>query len=113
MKLREGFVSNSSSSSFCIYGAYISSSKTDEIAKKIGVEDEDLDLYELIEEYLSKNKMMCEVHCAPYDSSVYVGRSWDSIRDDQTGAEFKKSVEESLKDIATEFRTFEEAWYDG
>lgn len=113
MKIREGFVSNSSSSSFCIYGAYITISKAGEIAKKIGIEDEDMDLYEIVEEYLSKNKIHCEVHFAPYDSSVYVGRSWDSIGDDQTGSQFKQDVEESLKDIATEFRTFEESWYDG
>lgn len=113
MKIRAGFVSNSSSSSFCIYGAYIRDSETHAIAEKAGVADQEMDLCEVIEEYLSKNKINCEVHSAPYDSSVYVGRSWDSIKDDETGAAFKKAVQESLKDIATSFGTFEESWYDG
>lgn len=113
MKIRAGFVSNSSSSSFCIYGAYIRDSERNAIAEKAGVEHEELDLCEVIEEYLSKNKINCEVHSAPYDSSVYVGRSWDSIKDNETGGDFKKSVEESLKDIAKSFSTFEESWYDG
>ena len=35
------------------------------------------------------------------------------MKDDQTGKEFKKEVEDILKDIGTDFGTFEEAWHDG
>ena len=38
MKIRNGFVSNSSSSSFCIYGAYINKDRVDEeVVEKLGL----------------------------------------------------------------------------
>jgi hypothetical protein len=49
--------------------------------------------------------------------TYYLGLSWDDVKDDQTGKEFKESVEKSIKeafeDEDFEFRTFSEAWYDG
>lgn len=97
MKTRNGFVSNSSSSSFCIYGASVSADKVDE---------------EKIEQ------MGLEVHHGDsncYEGSVYVGRSWSGIKDDETGAQFKKNVEGLLKELLeiNKCSTIEESWYNG
>ena len=97
MKIRNGFVSNSSTSSFCIYGAAIDKSKVDEDAvEKAGLEYHRGD---------PNNG----------DDYVYIGRSWCSIKDDETGAQFKKNIEILLKEMfeTTKCSTYEEAWRDG
>lgn len=112
MKIRSGFVSNSSSSSFCIYGAEIDFD-IEEAAEKLGIEfdKDDFDEYVTLEEISSK--LGLEIF-TPYES-YYLGRSWSSIEDNETGKDFKNSVKEAfdklgLKEI--ELDTLEEAWFD-
>lgn len=87
-------MSNSSSTSFCIYGTTLKYRK------------------ELAEEVV--NAGLEYFH--PDDSDiVFIGRSWSSIQDEETGAGFKKSVEEMVSEICgglrKECRTYEEAWF--
>ncbi len=74
MKTRLGFVSNSSSSSFCVYGVDFGSGMI--------MTQEDVD-------YMSENKLHDET--GEHDS-VYIGREWQSIGDDETGRQFKDSI---------------------
>jgi len=162
MKIRNGFVSNSSSSSFCIYGVEAGVPDVDEakdILKKFKKEHPDLFnqcVNRKIEEckkndyskhYLSKryelilniddevifsdieNKCKLEdlfaddaetfyglfglsYHSTDY--SGYVGREWSSVRDDETGLEFKQSVEVIAKYLtSSKCNTIEMAWYNG
>ena len=104
MKVRLGFVSNSSSSSFLIYGSLI---------------EEDNSIFD-IKEFADDPMCYCEQHdleChSPWDSEYYVGKSWDGIKDNQTGKEFKEEVEETIKEMNSAintFGTFSEAWRDG
>ena len=123
MKTRTGFVSNSSSSSFLIYGACIDSDEAIELTKKLGSAEEVDDVYgalELIESLLDDNDVKLEIHC-PYDgeSGLYIGRSWDKIGDDETGKEFKERVKADVLKLFKgqcpniQFGTHEEAWQDG
>jgi hypothetical protein len=83
MKIRNGFVSNSSSSSFCIYGACIEHGSA--VLEKIE------DVYETAEEQgLYANSP------EGYDS-WFVGMSPLTMKDEQTMGEFKKNVEEKLE----------------
>ena len=131
MKIRSGFVSNSSSSSFCIYGIEIdveelrekllSSEILSEEDKKYLSEIEDT--YEIVE-MLEYNDMKIENisniefhYMGEYNpDSVYIGRSWSLIEDDKTGKEFKEDVENKLKKILgneVKCYTCQEAWRDG
>lgn len=110
MKIRNGFVSNSSSSSFCIYGASISSTS---LAKALGIDDEDAD----IEELLSKAPALSEMsYWSPegYDE-YFVGISWSKVKDDETGKQFKTRIEKAFKEVfgddAPKVGTHQEAWY--
>lgn len=95
MKYRSGFVSNSSSTSFCIYGVCFENINE---AKR-----EALD-----------NESMYSVY--DYDGDrMWVGRSWSAIGDDETGKQFKESTEQKIQQIAqknnlpiTSFETYEE-----
>lgn len=95
MKIRMGFVSNSSSSSFLVYGACLSP------------RNELYDLTSKIEVY------------SPPDDNTYIGLSWDRVGDDETGKQFKERVTKKVTALLSEagvstdglkFRTFSAAW---
>lgn len=110
MKIRNGFVSNSSSTSFCIYGigmdideieSYFNGAegKTDEeIARlaKLKLNNDEVDFDTIV------NKFERECGFSVFigeESECYIGRDFTSIGDDETGREFKESTEKRLKDI--------------
>ena len=99
MRIRHGFVSNSSSSSFMIYGAELKMEESE--VRKLEEKAEELGL-----------KIEYGQEC----EHKYIGRSWDSIKDDETGAAFKANIKEAVEAVTgqkLECGTHEEAWYNG
>ena len=84
MKIRSGFVSNSSSSSFCILGISVNRDKYDEIdAKRWGKDkDTDLSMHRGIDEY--------------YEQYI-VGYQPGQMEDTETLAQFKQRAVDALK----------------
>lgn len=98
MKIRQGFISNSSTTSFCLYGAYFSN--TDEISDKIS----------------EAVKQGFKDYSEPHDNGVYVGIPLRTIKDDETFGQFKEKVAEKIKAIFGNNITTgiqEDGWYDG
>jgi len=98
MKTRQGFVSNSSTTSFMIYGADTNNEDADELAREIG--------------------LTCEYYQEYSEHRYAVGLSWDEVKDDETAAQFKARVEEAVKKILPEvtdadFGTCQDAYRDG
>jgi hypothetical protein len=113
VKIRTGFVSNSSSSSFCIYGNCNESGDLKELSKNImnkepDKEDLEDDLGCLWDEIAGK--LGLEYYSDCYNENFYLGKSWYNIGDNETGKEFKDKIKKILGD---ECGTYEEAWYDG
>lgn len=163
MKTRQAFVSNSSTSSFCIYGVALEkpddaavlynwllkfeeaySEKFQEIVsdikkqqskyrddvsffdklKDIRIIDkqqfleafekeycgEFYEMYELIRSFINPYDLEMEIPCE-YET-IYIGRSWSSVRDNETGAEFKKIIERKINKLFGEHKceTHTEAW---
>jgi hypothetical protein len=126
MKIRQGFVSNSSTSSFCIYGVSLEYKDLFDLAVRLGfdtkkespkdrsLEYQNYERYDLME-YINKQETI-QVQCfSAYSGDYYyIGREFKSIGDKETGARFKKSVEDELDelDIDKSPKVIEEAWYD-
>ena len=114
MKIRNGFVSNSSSSSFCIYGICMNQSEMIEKIKDSLTEDQQQELeddgYYLVE--LLESKTQLQVY--QDEDSIWVGESWTCVGDNQTGKEFKDSVKSTLEAVLGEgliCDTYEEEIY--
>ncbi len=104
-KIRAGFISNSSSSSFCLYGIHLSDDKTENFIKENFSDNEKImkclesyDSYEL--EYFINNDERfkgLKILIGSEDLYSYIGRDFTSIGDNETGKEFKESVQENVK----------------
>lgn len=93
MKIRNGFVSNSSSSSFVIYGVML------EVSRLTNDGQFRLDEY-LAERALYSNGNTTSLSSyTDYDGLVWLGRSLKSMSDDETLGEFKEKTRIALKEI--------------
>lgn len=124
MKIRAGFVSNSSSSSFCLVGAYFSDIEdmlkagTPEFTKKLVEEGfpnkEDYEDYgDFIDavgdiDPLSAISEATGLEAIGYydDQGIYIGLSFTSIDDDETPRKFKADIKKELEKSFTELSDF-------
>ena len=104
MKIRMGFVSNSSTTSFCLYGIRVPGKLEEEFSLK----DTKLQV-ECFNPILDKDE-------------ICIGMGLTEMKEDETKAEFKKRVEALLKKSSSEevFKAYaktlgwhEDAYYDG
>lgn len=97
MKIRTGFVSNSSSSSFCLYGVYLGE-ENDELREKA-------------------EKAGLEYRWGGQTEEYCMGKAWNSIGENQTGGQFKEEIKTKIKELLNKddvkCATLEESWYNG
>ena len=100
MKSRSGFVSNSSTTSFLIYGAEL---EGDDVAKfEAFTRDE-------------KREFGLEHHYTSWESEV-IGLSWDAMHDDETMAQFRARVKAKIEEVLgheVDCGFHEDAYFDG
>jgi len=102
MKVRNGFVSNSSSSSFVIHG--------------VSYDYSDVEITDLMKKHLNEKQIndFEEGECAFEDllsdlgleiyedyegETLFFGKSWAHIGDDETGKQFKETIDKRLNEI--------------
>jgi hypothetical protein len=110
MKIRNGFVSNSSSSSFLIWGARIAQ---DTLSYPDGTNECD---------FVDENDGLVRNAGPNDDYYFYIGRSPSKCGGDETMNQFKARVEAEVKELlqkhsaptdSVRFGWQSEAWYDG
>jgi len=117
MKIRNGFVSNSSSSSFCIIGMPFDECDLRNYIAKVtdqegfDTDDEDID----IEEFLDSKDISYESGIGEYYEQYIIGRYYNDMKPDETKAQFearvKADIEKALPDIGKEIKVA--LHYDG
>ena len=118
MKVRAGFVSNSSSSSFCIYGTEMDLSDLIEKIKESNLlPEEELERMEENDEWYELGEILEEkTGLSTYQSEEYfwIGREWSSIDDEETGAQFKEGIKTKLEEVfgPTDCYTYDEEIYN-
>lgn len=119
MKIRTGFVSNSSSSSFVVYGVSMDVTDLRNILIKLGEKPEEVenwgswDCGDALVGHLGKGWAVG----GPSDwDERMVGRTYQSMDDDETAKQFKDSVKVKLTELLgkeVQPAHIEEGWYDG
>ena len=111
MKIRNGFVSNSSSSSFLIYGV-CDPGYPGQSAQSVD-NDDSVDSDDILEKLKAIDPRF-DYHNV-YDTEFY-GVSWADMKEDETKRQFMESVQAVLNTVFerdVECCTHEEAWRDG
>jgi len=88
MKIRCGFVSNSSSSSFCLFGDCIETS----VLRSLGKDE-----YDDIDDMLQGFDLGYTHGIENYYNQICIGLSPRSMKEDETLREFRNRVQESIK----------------
>jgi len=116
MKVRTNYVSNSSSSSFCIVGVAIDSDDMGEFFD--GFNPDEDELYEFLEGSLT-GELTFHRGLGEYSEDTYViGTPIQAIKDEQTFKEFKQQVFKALKESGfkgeeSDVKIHEDGGYDG
>mgnify|MGYP000385528695 CR=1 FL=1 len=117
MKVRNGFVSNSSSSSFMIYGTAFPT----ELVNENG---EDIDVMEELESI--EDEINLDVHIMGIEDLVYLGKCPSKVPDDMKMGDWKEQVRNEIYKVAERLGIkeemeimketitwHEECWFDG
>jgi len=97
MKIRQGFVSNSNSTSFTIFGISSKESEFDERVEELAQE----------KGLILKELGVCFFYGDPnnYPSSVYLGQEYCNMKDNETKNEFEKRIQMNIDIDINSLRT--------
>jgi hypothetical protein len=106
MKIRNGFVSNSSSSSFCIVGVSLEGDEFEKAASLKRTDDEEyIDRYEQFEILCKKKKVSDLEFFTDEDDYVFIGKDIFSMKDSETMGEFKNRTLKDFNKILPKLKT--------
>jgi hypothetical protein len=111
MKIRAGFVSNSSSSSFCLFGIYLTDTDAETMVKygtkavkpapeEGSAEAEDYDEYAYLDDFSAEcDKAGLELLTDYENGGAYLGLSYENMKQNETRAHFEGEVQKRIKKV--------------
>jgi len=120
MKIRHGFVSNSSSSSFCLFGTYQNGDSTlVKTLRKLIIEKFKIEFEEDEDEYIDDFECCANEVTSLYtfcdDDCYYIGLDYTSMKMDETRREFETRVLKEIQKLdpsIKELHFYNESVYD-
>ena len=110
MKYRTGFVSNSSASSFLIYGTRLDMNEVKSILTKLSIKCDDDYIFDLGEKLAKSLVLGYEV----YSDYIYIGLSPFDFPEDKTIKEIRQEIENKIAKVSSSTcGWFEAAWHNG
>lgn len=110
MKKRFGFVSNSSSTSFLLYGVSINEEKLQALYSAVSGHPSSAD------EAFYSLKKECNIEGYEHYGTYYLGVSASCVKDSETGKEFRDRVKIQMEKYFPNEAVFgyiKESWYEG
>lgn len=99
MKVRLGFVSNSSSSSFCILGIYMPENFTED------------DFDNILNERVFQTILYVQYGISNYYDQLLIGVTPDRMKDDETLAQFKERICKEFKKFGLDVKPNDLSWF--
>ena len=112
MKVKQDFVTNSSSTSFCGFGAAFDMSELKEMVAALKDLDEDTEnLYDVLEKEVGKFGLTT----VNYYDNIYIALEFSNADMDMTKRDMKTKVEQAFINLGInkDVELVEESWYDG
>lgn len=99
MKIRSGYVSNSSSSSFCLLGIYLPENFSED------------DFYDILNNKTFQTILYIENGIDNYYDQKIIGVTPDRMKDDETLAQFKERICQEFKKFDLDVKPSELEWF--
>ena len=99
MKVRLGFVSNSSSSSFCLLGIYLPENFSED------------DFYDILDNKAFQTILYIENGIYNYYDQKIIGVTPDRMKEDETLAQFKERICQEFKKFGLDVKSSELGWF--
>ena len=109
MKIRSDFVSNSSSSSFMMIGAWVEQERAFNVVKEKNLlsDDEDNGIWTIAEALNDLTELRCRPEVGDYAENICMGLEYSDMKFDETKKEFEDRILKEIQKVIPDIKQVE------